>query len=83
MGTSDPDLLCWIEEHNCLLVTNNRASIPVHLSNHLAAGRHVPGILVVSRRLSLGDTIEEFFLIWGASLPEEYPQRFAILPITR
>jgi hypothetical protein len=39
-GTPDPDLLCWIEERGCLLVTNNRATMPpVHLRNHLAAGR--------------------------------------------
>jgi hypothetical protein len=27
-GTLDPDILIWIETHGCLLVTNNRASMP-------------------------------------------------------
>jgi hypothetical protein len=27
-GTPDPDLLVWIEEQSCMLVTRNRASCP-------------------------------------------------------
>ena len=27
-STSDPALLCWLEDHDCWLVTNNRASMP-------------------------------------------------------
>jgi hypothetical protein len=32
-------------------VTNNRKSKPRHLADHLAGGRHVPGIFVLARRL--------------------------------
>ena len=39
LGTPDPGLLRWLEEHNCLLVTNNRSSMPGHLADHLAAGK--------------------------------------------
>ena len=28
-----------------------RASMPVHLANHLNAGRHMPGILVIKRNM--------------------------------
>lgn len=27
-GTPDPDVLIWIAAHGCMLVTNNRASMP-------------------------------------------------------
>ncbi len=30
-GTLDPEILCWCEENNFILVTNNRTSMPVHL----------------------------------------------------
>lgn len=83
IGTSDPDLLCWLEEHDCLLITGNRSTMPTHLRNHLASGRHGPGILIMSRRLSLGETIDELHLIWGASLPDEYRDRIVYLPISR
>jgi hypothetical protein len=82
-STLDPELLRWIEENDYLLVTNNRASIPGHLRDHLAAGRHVPGILVVSFPLDIGELIEELILIWGASLPDEYRDRIVYLPLTR
>jgi len=37
-GAPDPDILCWIETHGCMLVTNNRATMPVYLKAHLAHG---------------------------------------------
>jgi len=83
VGTSDPDLLHWAEEHGCLFVTNNRATMSGHLRDHLAAGGHVPGILVISRRLSLGDVIDELYLVWAASHPDEYQDRIVYLPLTR
>ena len=44
-GTPDPDILAWIEVHGCMLITNNRATMTVHLRAHLARGRYVPGIV--------------------------------------
>jgi len=81
ISTSDPDLLRWIEAHGCLLVTNNRSTMPDHLRDHLAAGHHIPGILIVPRRMSLGLVIEELLLIWGASLPDEYRDLIIHLPL--
>lgn len=69
--TPDPDLLLWIEAHGCLLVTNNRASMPVHLHDHLTSGHHI-----------LGSLIDELHLIWLASLPGEYQDRIIYLPIS-
>jgi len=62
-GASDPDILSWLEEHGCVLVTGNRSTIPVHLANHLAAGRHTSGILWLRPRASIRAIIEELYLI--------------------
>ena len=40
-GTKDPEILNWCEENSFLLVTNNRASMPDHLTDHLHKGRHI------------------------------------------
>jgi len=80
-GTLDPQLLCWIEENDCLLVTNNRASMPGHLRDHLAAGKHIPGILVVPFPLDIGALVKELILIWGASLRGEYQDQIVYLPL--
>jgi hypothetical protein len=53
-GMLDPDILLWCAANGFVLVTNNRKSMPVHLSEHLAAGRHVPGIFILNPAMSLG-----------------------------
>ena len=57
----DPQLLLWIEDHQCLMVTNDRASLATHLRDHLAAGHHMPGILVVPRFFSFRTLIDELY----------------------
>lgn len=83
ISTPDPELLVWLEENDCLLVTNNRSTMPGHLSTHLSTGRHVPGILIVPRRFAVGATIDELHLIWGASQPDEFRDQIVYLPISQ
>ena len=71
-GTLDPDILLWCEEWDCILVTNNRHTMPVHLRDHPAAGRHVPGIFLLNPAMSYGETIEALQLIAYASEPGEH-----------
>lgn len=81
IGTLDPEILLWCEAHNFSLVTNNRDSMPGHLQNHLAAGHHIPGIFTLNANMSIGETIEELALIWGASEPDEYADQINYLPV--
>jgi hypothetical protein len=46
--------------------------MPVHLGEHLEQGRHVPGIFVLNPDMSIGETIQELLIIWGASDEKEY-----------
>jgi hypothetical protein len=82
-GALDPEILEWCEGHGFILVTNNRASMPVHLSKHLAAGRHVPGIFILNPGMSAGDVAAELDLICGASAPDEYRDAIHHLPVSR
>lgn len=82
-STLDPDILIWCEEHGFVLVTNNRTSMPPHLANHLAQGRHVPGIFILNPNMSVGDTIDELILIALASEDDEYQDYIAHLPLRR
>jgi hypothetical protein len=56
--------------------------MPGHLAAHLARGRHVPGILVLSPERSMGEMLAELLLIAGASTAEEYHDRIVHLPLT-
>ena len=81
-STLDPDILIWCEERDFILVTNNRSSMPVHLRDHLASGRHCPGIFVINMRLSMGAIIDELELIWQGSELAEYRDLIRHLPIS-
>jgi hypothetical protein len=80
-GTSDPDLLAWIEETGYILVTANRRTIPEHVRAHYAAGHHIPGVLLLRRGASVGQVIEHLYLLWVASDAEEYVDRLLYLPM--
>jgi hypothetical protein len=80
-GTSDPDILNWIEENNYLLVTENRSTIPAHLSDYFASGRHIPGLFWLRPNAGVGRIVEELHLIWMASTAEEYRDLALFIPL--
>jgi hypothetical protein len=80
-GTLDPEILLWCEGNNFVLVTNNRKSMPVHLADHIAQNHHVPGIIILSPKLSVGENLEQLLLIAEGSLDDEYQDRIVFLPL--
>ena len=80
-GTLDPDILLWCEKNNFLLVTDNRRSMPKHLDDHLAAGRQIPGILVLRPQASMGEIIEELLLISGVGEIEDCQNSISFIPL--
>jgi Domain of unknown function (DUF5615) len=71
-ATPDPAILIWTEQNNCILVTENRATMPRHLADHLMAGRKFPGMLLIKKKVSMGTLIDTLLLVAGASQAEEY-----------
>jgi hypothetical protein len=80
-GTSDPDILMWCEVHGFVLVTNNRKSIPAHLLEYLAMGRHLPGIIALNPVLSVGDTLDDLWLIATIGDAPWFRDRIVYLPV--
>lgn len=80
-GALDPPILEWYEANEFVLVTNNRASMPVHLADHLAAGRHVPGILCLDMDASIGLIIEHLWIVALASKEDEFRDIIAYIPL--
>lgn len=81
IGTPDPDILAWCEAEGFLLVTSNRASMPVHLAEHLTAGRHVPGMLAIRRRATFNLVLNDLHLIAEVALAMECQDRIVYLPV--
>jgi hypothetical protein len=79
-GIQDPELLIWCEENDRILVSDDRNTLPVHLHNHLAVGRHSPGILLIKSKTTLPKVIESVVLI--AVLDPDYCRdRWAYIPL--
>jgi hypothetical protein len=82
LETKDPDILLWCENRQFTLVTNNRASMPVHLMKHIQEGRHIPGIFILKRNMAMKEIMDELTLIWSAAEADEYADEIKYLPIT-
>lgn len=80
-GTPDAEILKWIEQHVYCLVSRNRRTMPDHLAEHAADGRHVPGVLLIKRDHSLGEVIDDLLLIWHAADEGEFPDSIIYLPL--
>ena len=80
-GTQDPEILQWCKEHEFILVTDNRASMPAHLRKHLAEGRHMPGVITLRQNMSIGKTLEQLIFIAEASPTDEFQDRIAYMPV--
>ena len=81
IGTPDPEILKWIEEHEYCLVSRNRRTMPDHLANHIADGHHVPGILLIKRGHSLGEVISDLLLVWHAADDDEFRDGIVYVPL--
>ena len=80
-GISDPEILMWCEQNQFSLITNNRESMPQHLSDHLSAGHHVPGIFAINLQMPMGEIIDQLLLIAGASDADEYIDQITYIPL--
>ena len=80
-GTKDPDILDRCNQYGFLLVTNNRASMPVHLGDHLSAGKHIPGILVFRRKSTIKAVIEDLVLIAAIADDDEFSDQIVHIPL--
>ncbi len=81
IGTLDPDILLWLEQNDYTLITLNRKSMPRHLSDHIAQGRHVPGIFTLRPKAPFGEILEDLLLIWEASETDEYQDQIVHIPL--
>jgi hypothetical protein len=80
-GTPDPAILVWLELERCVLVTENRASMPVHLAGHLMQGRHVPGIVQLPEIYRIGEMAEILVELWQLAEGVDLADRITHVPL--
>jgi hypothetical protein len=80
-GTMDPQILEWLEANQFILVTDNRSTMPGHLADFNALGRHVLGIFIAVKDFDVRLLTGELEMIVGASLPGEFLDQIRFLPL--
>jgi hypothetical protein len=72
LGTSDPDILQYVQTTQRLLITNYRESMPAHVAAHVANGGYHWGVLRVRPGTAIRQIADEIALIWEASEAKEW-----------
>lgn len=79
LGTSDPDVLAVAARTGCVLVTHDRRTMPAHFERFIAENPS-PGVILVSRSLSIARAAEWLHLIWAASDEVELANSISFIP---
>lgn len=77
----DPELLAYAAQQDRILISHDKRTLPGHLADFLVGGHHSPGIMLLSPKLSIGQSIEALLLIWAASRHSEWSDRITRLPL--
>lgn len=57
---------------NRILLPHDVCTMPGHFAQLLEAGRHSPGVILISKRLPIGDAMEGLLVIWSASTADQW-----------
>jgi hypothetical protein len=79
-GLDDPHVLKLAAGLGRVLVSHDRRTMPAHFGRFILS-EDSPGVLIVSRKLSVSQVAEDLLLIWLASEPKEWVNRIRSLPL--
>lgn len=79
-GTKDPDLLIAAEALGRVLVSNDKKSLPRHLANHYAAGRHTAGIMLMRKNFPLIAYAQAIQNHWATTSADDWIDRTVFIP---
>src|SRR5712692_6657376 len=57
LGSVDPDILVWAEREGRILVSLDKRTLPGYLAQHLQAGRHALGILIIRQLATIPQVV--------------------------
>lgn len=80
-SSADPDILLWAEANDYLVLTADYRTMPVHLANHLATGRHIAGVLSVRPGTATQTVVEELLMISVAGERDDFLDILQYIPL--
>jgi hypothetical protein len=79
-GADDEAILEWADKHGRLLLTHDGRTMPKHVRNRLAAGAHLPGVLIVDDLAPIGSCLEDILLVAECSDERDWEDKIVYLP---
>lgn len=64
LGTSDDQVLEIAAQQGRVLVTHDQRTMPHHFADFLAGNNSSPGVIIISRKLSIGQAAQQLHSIW-------------------
>ncbi len=80
-GMDDRDLLSWATSQNRILLTHDRATMPLYVAERFQRGLSVVGVFIVDDRASLGHLISELALAIQCSEQAEWQNLVVYFPL--
>jgi len=81
LGFPDPAVLAFAAKQDRIVITHERRTMPDHFATFLAEGNQSPGIMLISRKVAIGQAIEALLLVWEANSHEELRNLITRLPL--
>jgi predicted nuclease of predicted toxin-antitoxin system len=77
----DPTILAWAADHNRIVLTHDRATMPDFAYSRILSGLPMPGMFVVNDRMPLRQAIDEILFLDEYSEQDEWDQLVVYLPL--
>ena len=79
-GASDPDLLGWAAERGRIVLTHDRQTMPRFAQVRIRAGEPMPGLIIVSDTMPVGEAIDVLFVCIECGTPQDFENLVFFLP---
>jgi predicted nuclease of predicted toxin-antitoxin system len=77
----DPEVLEWAAAEGRVLLTHDRNTMTRHAYDRVRAGQAMPGVLLISRDMPIGQAIDELLLMLECGEPGEWEGLVTYFPL--
>ena len=80
MGKPDPVVLEWAADHSRIVLSHDKR-LSAYAHERIAAGKHVPGIVIVPQRVRTGPAISDLRIMVHCSTKAEWVNQVRYIPL--
>ncbi len=79
-GSKDSALLEWAAEQHRIVLTHDRQTIPKHAYQRIRSRQPMPGVIVVSDTMPIGEAVESLTVYLECGTAEDFENLVTFLP---